>query len=142
MRIRSNGAPLALALLLALIVSIGGLRGSDWPAHLFRVELFRSVGMTLWNGQWYGGHHTPAYCVLTLPLSWLVGPRLLRVVSCVAIAFLFLLQFASIFVRSAVRVAAWGSYLEFLDHRAPRALEESLAAHPPRDVGLAGVAAY
>jgi hypothetical protein len=39
-----------------------------------------------------------------------------------AIALLFVVQFLSIYVRSAVRVAAWGSYLEFLDHRAPGAM--------------------
>jgi hypothetical protein len=42
--------------------------------------------------------------------------------SVLAIAFLFLLQFVSILVRSAIRVATWGSYLEFLDHRAAGAL--------------------
>jgi len=42
-------------------------------------------------------------------------------VSVPAIAGLFLLQFLVIWVRSAVRVAAWGSYLEFLDHRAAAA---------------------
>ena len=52
-----------------------------------------------------------------------------------AIALLLLLQFLSFYVRSAVRVAAWGSYLEFLDHRAPGALRASrpvfLAAPAP-----------
>ncbi len=40
----------------------------------------------------------------------------------IAIAGLFLLQFLVLWVRSAVRVAAWGSYLDFLDRRAERAL--------------------
>ncbi len=47
-----------------------------------------------------------------------------------AIALLLLLQFLSFYVRSAVRVAAWGSYLEFLDHRAPGALAPLRASRP------------
>jgi hypothetical protein len=43
-------------------------------------------------------------------------------VSVPAIALLMLLQFAALWVRSAVRVAAWGSYLALLDGRAPAAL--------------------
>ena len=51
-------------------------------------------------------------------------------VSPVAIAALFLLQFLVLWVRSAVRVAAWGSYLEFLDDRAERALRVAATASP------------
>lgn len=43
-------------------------------------------------------------------------------VSVPAIAILMLLQFAVLWVRSAVRVAAWGSYVAFLDDRAAAAL--------------------
>ncbi len=50
-------------------------------------------------------------------LAWSVSAA-----SPIAIAGLFLLQFLVLWVRSAVRVAAWGSYLEFLDQRAERAL--------------------
>ena len=32
-----------------------GWRGSDLPAQLFRVELFRRYGFVLWNSQWFGG---------------------------------------------------------------------------------------
>jgi hypothetical protein len=64
-------------------------RPGDLAAHVFRAELFGREGFTIWDGQWNGGHHTPAYSVLMPPLSWLVGPRLLLVVSCVAIAFPF-----------------------------------------------------
>jgi hypothetical protein len=47
-----------------------------------------------------------------------------------AIAILLLLQFLSIYVRSAVRVAAWGSYVEFLDHRAAAAMAPRRASYP------------
>jgi hypothetical protein len=47
-----------------------------------------------------------------------------------AIAILFVLQVLSILVRAAVRVATWGSYLEFLDHRALSALPAVRAGWP------------
>jgi hypothetical protein len=46
----------------------------------------------------------------------------LHAVSRPAIALLALLQFGVLWLRSAVRVAAWGSYLEFLEPRAREAL--------------------
>lgn len=46
----------------------------------------------------------------------------LPAVSVPAIAFLMILQFGGLWARSAARVAAWGSYLAFLDPRAGAAL--------------------
>jgi hypothetical protein len=82
-------APAAVALALGIAYLVLEPRPGDLAAHVFRAELFGREGLTIWNGQWYGGHHTPAYSVLTPPLSWLVGPRLLLVIACVAIAILF-----------------------------------------------------
>lgn len=48
----------------------------------------------------------------------------MRAVSRPAIALLMLLQFGVLWLRSAVRVAAWGSYVAFLEPRAQRALSE------------------
>ena len=31
----------------------------DLAVHVFRAELFGREGFTVWNGHWYGGHHTP-----------------------------------------------------------------------------------
>src|SRR4051794_29107407 len=58
-------------------------------AHPFRAELFGQEGFTIWKGQWYGGHHTPAYSVLFPPLAWLIGPWLAGALSAVAAAALF-----------------------------------------------------
>jgi hypothetical protein len=69
--------------LLGLLVSVTGLRGTDWPAHLFRVELFREAGLTLWNGQWYGGHYTLGYSVIFPPLAAWFGPLVVGVTSSV-----------------------------------------------------------
>lgn len=61
----------------------------DMAAHTFRAELFGQEGFTIWNGLWYGGHHTPAYSVLFPPLAWLVGPWVAGAMSTVAAAAIF-----------------------------------------------------
>ena len=93
------------------------LRGS-WSRGLVLYLFWLVLGGAAWLG--------------TIGIAWSVPAA-----SPAAIALLLLVQFATLYVRSAVRVAAWGSYLEFLDHRAPRALADTFAAHPPRAVGLA-----
>lgn len=75
------GVAPVLALVLGLIVAVSGWRGTDWPAHIFRVELFRDVGLTLWNGQWYGGHYALGYSVLLPPLAAWFGPLTVGLVS-------------------------------------------------------------
>jgi hypothetical protein len=82
-------APSALALVFGLLYLVLEPRPGDLAVHVFRAELFGREGFTIWNGQWYGGHHTPAYSVLSGPVSWLLGPRVVLVVSCVACAALF-----------------------------------------------------
>jgi hypothetical protein len=82
-------APTAVALAFGLAFLVLEPRPGDLAVHVFRAELFGREGFTIWNGHWYGGHHTPAYSVLSPPLSWLVGARVLLVASCVACAALF-----------------------------------------------------
>ena len=97
------------------------LRGS-WTRGLVLYLFWLVLGGAAWFG--------------TIALAWAMPAA-----SVPAIALLFALQFVTIYVRSAVRVAAWASFLEFLDHRAPRALTDTFAAHPPREVGLARIPA-
>jgi hypothetical protein len=76
-------APTALAVGLAVVYLILKPRTPDLAAHLFRSELFGREGFTIWNGQWYGGHHTPAYSILSPPLGWLLGPQLAGAIAAV-----------------------------------------------------------
>jgi hypothetical protein len=82
-------APVAIAVAFALVYLIWQPRTVDLAAHTFRANLFGEEGFTIWNGQWYGGHHTPAYSILSPPLAWLLSPPLALAVSAVASAALF-----------------------------------------------------
>lgn len=70
-------APTLIAAVLAAVYLYFKPRTPDLAAHIFRSELFGREGFTIWNGQWYGGHHTPAYSILSPPLGWLLGPQLM-----------------------------------------------------------------
>ena len=69
-------APTLITIALAIVYLIMKPRSPDLAAHIFRSDLFGREGFTIWNGQWYGGHHTPAYSILAPPLGWLLGPQL------------------------------------------------------------------
>ena len=70
-RRRGRGLPLAdlgppaLAGALAVIALALHWQGADWPAQLFRIEVFRRAGFVVWNQQWYAGHHVLGYSVLS-----------------------------------------------------------------------------
>ncbi len=64
---------MATAAALGLVAVMLGWRGGDLPAQLFRAELVRREGFTLWNDRWYGGHPTLNYSVLFPPLGAALG---------------------------------------------------------------------
>jgi hypothetical protein len=68
-------APTLLTTAFAIAYVIFQPRSPDLAAHIFRADLFGREGFTLWNGQWYGGHHTPAYSILSPPVVWALGPQ-------------------------------------------------------------------
>jgi hypothetical protein len=74
---------------LALLAIGLGWRGADLPAQLFRVELFRRDGFVLWNSQWFSGHPTLNYSVLSPVLGALTGPLVLGALCGVGSALLF-----------------------------------------------------
>ena len=84
-----KAAPVLISLAFAAVYLIWQPRTVDMAAHTFRADLFGREGFALWNGQWYGGHHTLAYSVLSPPLAWLLSPVLVLAASAVASAALF-----------------------------------------------------
>ncbi len=67
-------APVLVAAVLAGFYLLIAPKTGDLPAHVFRAKLFGREPFTVWNGDWYSGHHTPAYSVLFPPLAWMLGP--------------------------------------------------------------------
>ena len=82
-------APVVAAAVVAALYLILDLRTGDLAAHLYRADLFGREGFTIWNGNWYGGHHTPAYSVLFPPLAHLLTPQVAGALAAVAAAALF-----------------------------------------------------
>jgi hypothetical protein len=101
-----TASPTAAALALGLAYLILEPRPGDLAVAEFRAGLFGREGFAIWNGQWYGGHHTLAYSVLAPPLSWLAGTRVLLVASCVACAALFELLVRHRFGAEQARLGA------------------------------------
>jgi hypothetical protein len=99
-------APVAVAVLFAIAYLIWQPRTVDLAAHTFRADLFGREGFTIWNGQWYGGHHTPAYSIISPPLAWLLGPPVALAIAAVASAALFPPLARGAFGEQAAR---WGS---------------------------------
>ena len=69
----------ALAVGLAVVAASLGWRGADTPNYLFRIDLFRRAGFTVWSSAWYGGHYTLGYSALLPPLGAALGPAVLGV---------------------------------------------------------------
>jgi hypothetical protein len=81
-------------------------RTVDSAAHFYRSDLFAREGFTLWNNNWYGGHHTPAYSVLFPPLGALLGPMIVGAIEAVAATALFASLARG---RWGATAARWGS---------------------------------
>jgi hypothetical protein len=83
------GAASAVAAGLAAAATVLAWRGADFPAQVFRVELFEREGAVLWNSLWYAGHHTAGYGLLFPALAAAVGLTTVAVASAVAAAAAF-----------------------------------------------------
>jgi hypothetical protein len=77
-RARALAAAAALVVLWAIVYP----RTPDLAAAFYRVDLFRQLGLAVWDEHWYAGHHLVAYSVLFPPLASALG---LRVLGCACV---------------------------------------------------------
>jgi hypothetical protein len=77
-------APVVGAALAALAYLAIQPATADMAAHAFRAWLFDTEGMTVWNAQWYGGHHVLGYSMLFAPLAAWPGPAWVGALGAVA----------------------------------------------------------
>ena len=105
-RIGDLGPTLLAAALAGLALALRW-QGADWPAQVFRIEMFRRAGFVVWNLQWYGGHHVLGYSVLSPAVGALLGPGLLAVSSAAVAAYCFTRLVRPVFGRSATIGAVW-----------------------------------
>jgi len=82
-------------------------QGADWPAQLFRIEVFRRAGFVVWNLQWYDGHHVLGYSVLAPAVGALIGPGPLAVASAALAAACFTRLVRPVFGAAATVGALW-----------------------------------
>ena len=99
-------APVLVSAVLCGIALAIRPRTVDLAAHVYRSILFRNEGFTIWDGNWYGGHHAPSYSLLFPPLGAWIGPLTLGAISSVVGAGLFA---ALAERRWGARAARWGA---------------------------------
>src|SRR5687767_14146733 len=81
---------------------------ADMAAHAFRAWLFDTEGMTVWNAQWYGGHHVLGYSMLFAPLAAWPGPAWVGALGAVAAVAAFTpLARAAALSDGAAAAATW-----------------------------------
>ena len=101
-------APSLACALVGVVYLIHPPATADMAAHSYRAWLFQHEGLTVWNAQWYGGHHVLGYSLLFAPLAAAFGPALVGVVSAVAAVAIFTgLARAAARTKTAGAVAAW-----------------------------------
>ena len=78
-----------LALCLTAIWLIADPRTPDLAAAVYRVDIFRQLGLAVWDEHWYAGHHLPGYSLLLGPLGAVVGLHVLGAVAVLSSTTLF-----------------------------------------------------
>src|SRR4051794_18527995 len=99
--------PLAVVAALCALYLALDLHPVDLAASTYRARLFEDHGFALWNGNWYGGHYTLSYSVLSPPLTWLVGSVTLGIASAVISTGLFQLIARRHFGNAALLGSTW-----------------------------------
>jgi len=131
-RFAARGGLLAagIAAALGVIALITGVSGGDIAAAVYRVDLFRRVGFTLWDNGWYAGHWTLSYSVLFGPIGAALGIPLTDVACAAIAAWAFDRLIASRFDRVghvAAAVFAVGTLVQIASGRVPFLLGEAIA---------------
>jgi len=75
-------AALAVAVVLLVVWAAVYPRTPDLAAAVYRVDLFKRIGLAVWDANWYAGHHLLGYSVLFPPLGAALG---VRVLGCAAV---------------------------------------------------------
>ncbi|HEY0515882.1 MAG TPA: hypothetical protein VGD00_02070, partial [Solirubrobacteraceae bacterium] len=103
MRSRSTaqiaGPALAGALVLAWLLA--DPRTPDLAAQVYRVGLFKGIGLAVWDEHWYAGHHLPGYSLLFPPLGALLGVRTVGALCALLSTLLFGRIASSVYGRGA-----------------------------------------
>ena len=86
---RASTTPWLVAAALAVAWLLFAPATPDLAAAVYRAGLFEREGFTLFNANWYGGHHTPAYSILYPPVGALLGARIAGALAAVSSAVLF-----------------------------------------------------
>jgi hypothetical protein len=101
-------APAVVAGGLATMAIVLRWRGSDLPAHFFRVGLVERYGFEVWNNYWFAGHHTLGYGAMFPVLGAAVGIWTVAVASAVLSALL-----ADLVISTAIGHRNWAASLWF-----------------------------
>jgi hypothetical protein len=64
-------------------------RSPDFAAQTYRATLFERFGFTVWDNNWYGGHHLPGYSLVFPWLALLLGIRLAGALAVLVSTFAF-----------------------------------------------------
>jgi hypothetical protein len=64
-------------------------RSPDFAAQTYRASLFESSGFTVWDNNWYAGHHLPGYSLVFPWLALLLGIRLAGALAVLVSTFAF-----------------------------------------------------
>ena len=83
----SPALPLATALVVAWLVVAP--RSPDLAAQTYRAWLFENSGFSVWDNNWYGGHHLPGYSLVFPWLALVLGIKLVGALAVLASTFAF-----------------------------------------------------
>lgn len=101
-------APAVVAAGLATMAILLRWRGSDLPAHFFRVGLVERYGFEVWNNFWFAGHHTLGYGAMFPVLGAAVGIWTVAIATAALSALL-----ADLLISTAIGHRSWPASLWF-----------------------------